>query len=43
MQIAIGIQAKTGKLLKNYLPALDTSEEVKVNHPPRMAIITTIV
>jgi TRAP-type uncharacterized transport system fused permease subunit len=29
-QIAIAIQNKTGKLLKNYLPALETSEEVKV-------------
>jgi len=28
-QIAIAIQNKTGKLLKNYLPALETSEEVK--------------
>jgi len=32
MQIAIGIQSKTGKLLKNFFPALDASEELKV--PP---------
>jgi len=29
MQIAIGIQSKTGKLLKNFFPALDASEELK--------------
>jgi hypothetical protein len=34
-QIAIAIQNKTGKLLKNYLPALETSEEVKVRTSKR--------
>lgn len=29
MQIGLAIQAKTGKLLKNFLPALETSEEIK--------------
>ncbi len=30
MQIAINVQAKTGKLLKNFVPAIEASDELKV-------------
>lgn len=32
VQIGLALQANTGKLLKNFLPALETSEEIKVRN-----------